>query len=368
VGICPLFVERISLWGLVVGHEIRFLGSSVSRTDSKGLFAWYSPTDYLDAIVLPGREDEVFPHLSHTLWTEISEGNRRLSLTNLAGGSVLPKHLLRHLTQFPVKVRTSIIETCPKVDLPASVEEFIGRLGSNARRRWRKIRSAVEDTETFHIRSIQTPDAFDVAFRSLRSLHQGRWQKAGFPGGFFDNRYGSFLEGVCRDLLATGNLWFQVLEYRGRIVAARLGLVFGDTMYDYLSGFDDEPSIAKFRPGLMLLYSMIKDSVAMNFRVLDLLRGDEAYKSEVSTRIEFNSEITVMRSGVPSSVKRSGLALVLALRTLRNRIENELILLRVQMKNAGFVQAFMRYAGFRIDQIASKRKRKEDSEETSTKA
>lgn len=242
------------------------------------------------------------------------------------------------------------------------MEEFIARMKPNARRRWRKVKSLIEDTGTFRIRSVHTAEDFDEAFRSLRSLHQARWEKMGFPGVFSDVRYGSFLESVCRDLLVAGHLWFQVLDYGGRTIAARLGLVFGDTMYDYLSGFDDDPSIAKFRPGLMLLYSMIRDSRERNLRIVDLLRGDESYKAEISSAVKSNSEITVVRSGVAHSLMRLILTMFLGLRKLRLRIQHELILIRTQRKHAAFFRALVRYVVFRAGRSASRFKHDDDAE------
>lgn len=290
VGIMPLFVEAASFGKLRLCNKLQLLGCGVpdkrfSPTLEEG------PSDYLDGIVHPDYESEVarafvdYLRQHHVLYDEIE-------LRNIAPKSFLSRHVVPLLHTLDIRCNIVPSDICPQINVPASAEEFIESVHPNMRRRLRQVRKAAASAGGQSIEKPDSQDALVQTFHDLVHLHQQRWNHLGYPGLFADRRFENFAEELTKEFWERGVLWVKSIRMGGVCIAARLGFKFKDRIYDYLSGFDDRPMFAKRRAGLALLLSMVEDAIESGIPIVDLLRGNEEYKFELTSA--FNQNQTVV--------------------------------------------------------------------------
>jgi hypothetical protein len=261
------------------------MGCGVPRRGAAyDLFAEYPPSDFLDIVAARGFEAEVGECVAGFL-NGNSSRYAEISFDNIPHDGVFYTRVLPLLDRSVFHVREIGPERCPQLTVPLSMQECLAAMKSGTRRKIQQARKAFSEGTFAAIESIETDDAFDVAFGHLANLHQRRWTSLGFPGVFSDPRFGGFQEEVARRFMRNGWLWFKVARYNGEPVAARLSFRFNRRMYDYLSGFDHTMAGANRRPGLALLFSMIEDARRENIDVIELLRGVESYKLELTPNI-----------------------------------------------------------------------------------
>lgn len=138
----------------------------------------------------------------------------------------------------------------------------------------------------FAIKSVSAFDEASEVFSELVRLHQKRWNRQGFPGLFADTRFERFQREFMDVLFRRGQLWLKSARAGSRVLAVRLAIECNGTLYDYLSGVDDEAPETKRRPGLALLATMICDAAERGHHTVDFLRGMEQYKLQLCTGTE----------------------------------------------------------------------------------
>ena len=291
VGIIPLFVEKASLGSVRLCNKLKMLGCGVpdkrfSPTLEEG------PSDYLDGIVHPDYESEVakafvdYFRQHHVLYDEIE-------LRNISQKSYLFRHVVPLLHTLDIRCNIASSDVCPQIRVPASVDKFIESVHPNMRRRLRQVRKAAASAGGQSIEIPDSQDALVQTFHELVHLHQQRWNHLGYPGLFSDRRFENFAEELTREFWERGVLWVKSIRMGGVCIAVRLGFKFKDRIYDYLSGFDDRPMFAKRRAGLALLLSMVEDAIESGIPIVDLLRGNEEYKFELTSAFNQNQTIVI---------------------------------------------------------------------------
>jgi CelD/BcsL family acetyltransferase involved in cellulose biosynthesis len=102
----------------------------------------------------------------------------------------------------------------------------------------------------------------------------------GVPAGYLENlvRYGCHKDGPvhCSSVL-----------FDGEAIAWRIGFLFGGTMYDYLLGYDS--SFSRYSPGKLHCYYFMRSAFEKHCHTFDLLRGQEAWKSDWTDGLSFRT-------------------------------------------------------------------------------
>jgi CelD/BcsL family acetyltransferase involved in cellulose biosynthesis len=176
-------------------------------------------------------------------------------------------------------------------------------------------------------------------------LHQRRWRKLGYPGLFADARFRAFQESVARAFHRNGWLRVSRADAGGECVAVRLSYAHNGRLYDYLSGFDDAAPAAKRRPGLALLFAQMDEAYAEGIRTIDLLRGDEPYKFELTDQAPRNANMvaTLPHAAARPVLRRAGERTAFA----RFVAAREARLLGVALAEHAFPAGIYHYARFR---------------------
>jgi CelD/BcsL family acetyltransferase involved in cellulose biosynthesis len=353
IGILPLFIETHRVLSVEYFRRLRLMGCNVFRTDAAGVFAHYSPSDYLDVIVARGYEQEVAEGLLEHV-SGYREEVDQVEFANVSDESHIVKTFLPLLQNGPFRHVLLEVDTCPRVMVPKSMKDFLDRLRGSVRRRYSQAYRACTDPEKFDSVNVTDLAEFQGGFSDLVRLHQDRWNKLGYPGIFADSGWLRFYEKVSKMFLEREWLWFRLLTHEGKTVAARLGFVFKDRIYDYLSGFDVEDSSAHHRPGMGLLLWMIDDAARNGVPIVDLLRGIEPYKFEMTSVVNNIHRLELWPSPKSSTVRHALFRASRGAGRIRSRIMAERMLLKIQMQQNNFFDSLKSYCQFTASRVRQK--------------
>jgi CelD/BcsL family acetyltransferase involved in cellulose biosynthesis len=230
-------------------------------------------TDYLDALLWPGREPELLAAAGRHLglragcdawdWPQLRPGSPLLAMPAPLGwaSEVLPA------------------DPCPCLALPHSVDDPAGRVSGKTLRDLRTVRRRAEQAGI--LRWETEADGVEAPFEALLRLHGARWATRGEAGVLA----GSTVQAMHREALPALRhadlLRLHTLRLDGEIVAVLYGLAdppgrVERRLYFYLSGFD--PRLERLSPGMLLVGRAVEAAIAEGFMVADFLRGRERYK------------------------------------------------------------------------------------------
>lgn len=350
VGIAPLFLQAERFGGRVIHRRLRFLGSGESFGKSNGLFQDDGPSDYLDLIAQKGYEEQVaIAFLEH--FRAASDAFDLLEAVNLPQHGVMMNFVVPQLAARSMRFSISRGEICSRIPLPGTTEEYMRSLSSSVRRRLSQARKALRAGQDLTLTSIDSADALESAFEQLVTLHQNRWMNLGYPGLFSEERFRQFQFAVARAFFESKKLWFKTVHHNGICVAARLGFTSNGCIYDYLTGFDHLSPSAKQRPGLGLLLSMIEDAISSGLHSVDLLRGNEDYKVELTSVADHNWNLVVPADKRTRLSERLRHSVLRTVRMVAFMHFKELALLRVQYRLHNAVTCIPFYLRFRMQRL-----------------
>lgn len=169
-------------------------------------------------------------------------------------------------------------------------ESYLKQVARNHRHRLRKAeRHGIERGFTFHLASDQA--SLDRGFAILIELHQRRRALHGQVGMFARRRFLSFHQDATQALLDAGKLWMAWLQQGNTPIAAYYCLADQGALYCYQSGLD--PDHLDDEPGRILLLMMLRRALRLGFSSLDLLRGNEPYKSHLGAKPQASLNVFV---------------------------------------------------------------------------
>ena len=170
------------------------------------------------------------------------------------------------------------VNSCWKIALPATWEDYLALLSRSLRKRCRKLQRDFFDTGIIRLRQAESEEDLREGLDILLKLHATRWGKTRSPLGVFnDQRFRHFHEQVCRELLERKQLRLAWLEYAGRPLAIEYQFFDADTVYAYLAGIDLNQD--EFSSGKLTMMAAIRFAIDRGCKYFDLLGGDEPYKA-----------------------------------------------------------------------------------------
>jgi CelD/BcsL family acetyltransferase involved in cellulose biosynthesis len=251
VGVLPLFEAGPGLMRLVGGADV---------------------SDYLDLLVVAGREEEAWSALlqsraaDRTVWQLHAVPAASPTVTAMPGIAATCG-----LTAF-----ATVEERCPVLDLPESWDDYLAALPSKHRHELqRKIRRLRREAPDARVSVVRRRAELETRFGDFFDLH--RRSRVG-KERFMDVRMEKFFRHAVGELAEAGGagLWFLDLPSgpaAGFVVVEWEGIV---GLYN--SGF--HPDRATLAPGLVLLAHLVEDAILRGKRRFDFLRGEERYKYE----------------------------------------------------------------------------------------
>jgi CelD/BcsL family acetyltransferase involved in cellulose biosynthesis len=246
-----------------------------------------------------GCPDELeVPGLANADWPALAAAVERLPwqviiLSNLAAGAPNMERLSAALVERGHAARQRALWPCPRLDLPASWDAYLGTLSANRRQIVRRKERSLRSSHAVAVTDYAA-ERLDEGWAHLMALHQQRWEAAG-GGAFRDPRTVHLQLQFARDMAQRQRLWLTTLDLDGQPAAAWYGFASGDTVYFYQGGRD--PRWERESVGLVLMGIMIRRAIERGYRAFNFLRGDDPYKQQWTSSRRMTSETVVFRSG-----------------------------------------------------------------------
>jgi len=352
VGIIPLFLEEHALAGLRPYRKLRLMGSGAGDPYRYTPVSETGPSDFLDFIALPEFESRLAEEFAGYLREHASLYDE-MELEHIPDQSIVRREFTARMEIPGSSCKVRRTDVCPRLNVPRSMEEYLGTLHASVRRRFSQARRGAASNGGTSMETVPG-EGIPETFGALIRLHQERWNRLGYPGLFSDERFLKFQEEVLQEFAPKGWLWFKFVRGNGSCVACRLGYTFNGRYYDYLSGFDDSPHWSKSRPGLALLLSMLEDATATGAGWLELLRGDEKYKFELTQDLTHNWTVHVVNPRTLHTVRYHLHRFLQSCRFIIRRGSKEFLLFRTQYRRHGAPRCFLTYASFRLKGFLNK--------------
>lgn len=263
VGIAPLFLERVPVFGVLHYRRLSFIGRDTS--------------DYLDILARRGWESQVVG----TFAAHLIECRRTfdvLLLEDITDASPSHEGLARILQEQGFAGKRFLSEYCPRTYLGGSWEETAATFPKSHRNRLLRRMKTVTEESGLDFEHVTDPAKIPAAMDEFIAMHQARWNVLGHQGVFGDPATDRFHREVAPRLHSRGWLYLAFFTRNGERLVGDYGLVFRDECATYLGGSAGDPELMRLSPGNVLLMTIMKKCHSMNIRVYDFLRGTERYK------------------------------------------------------------------------------------------
>ena len=226
--------------------------------------------DYLDFVIVPGREMEFF----NTLLDDLRRrGISRLDLRPLRPNSAVLAHLIGIARDRKYEVSCKVEGISLEVDLPPIWQEYLGTLTQKQRHEVkRKLRRLWEAGDVNYRMLEENESAFQFMVTFLKLFRESGQDKA----TFLTARRESFFTSLAKAMAQAGLLRLGILELNEYPVAAVMCFDYNNTVFLYNNGYD--PEYRFLSVGLISKVLCIKDSVERGRSKFDFLKGAEGYK------------------------------------------------------------------------------------------
>lgn len=351
IGIVPFYLEKKSLFFKFNYLRLRFIGSSTPSSGSSGTFLDYSPSDYLDVIVSPDYEDQITEILLLYLEKAGDQFNQ-VDFDEISEDSFMIRKVVPELKKRSWSFTKIKREMCPRIELPASMEEYLKELPSKTRYELRYSKRAETEKKVFQVKNATTRKQTKEAFEHFVRIHQERWNREGLPGAFADGDYTRFLKEVTEVFYLKGWMRIKTIQAENECIAVDYAFIFNNRTYDYQKAFDSTSTLSKYGPGKTLMYDLIEQSIEEGRTVLDLLRGGEKYKIKIANDFRQNWKIIIPNGNEKRGIKYRLHNFFSRLKHLYGRSCREWLILRIHIKQWGFLKFLPNYLVFQKKRLS----------------
>jgi CelD/BcsL family acetyltransferase involved in cellulose biosynthesis len=230
--------------------------------------------DYLDFIVVQGREAEVYAALVDYLSGSSAPAWDSLDLCNIHQDSPTLVILPTLAQARGWTVSTARDDVCPIVQLPGTWEEYLEMLDGKQRREIRRKlrRAGGEMAQNWYIVGPEHDLETEVdEFLELMAA------SAPDKADFLTPRMRDFFRQLARVVYDAGWLQLVFLHVGERKAAAYFNFVYGNRVLVYNSGLDWQ-SFPRLGAGVVLVAHCIRHAIEQGREAFDFMQGDERYK------------------------------------------------------------------------------------------
>ncbi len=270
IGILPLYVQKKPYLPFRRIKLLRFIGDGSADSD------------YLDAILLEGREYEILT----SVWAWLGQRRASWDLLQLAG---IPESSptcgwLKRAADDRVIVSRTESTPCLVAGLPHSWEQYLTLLKPRFRTKIRSILRDMTVNSIYRFYTVETEKQLNLGLHNLYELHGKRWASKGAQGVFRDPVKRRFYERFSRLFLDRGWLAFDFLDRDGQPVACQMCFRYRGTQFLLQEGFD--PQFASESVGIGLRATAFKKAIEDGVRDYDFLGGLGRHKKQWETRLK----------------------------------------------------------------------------------
>jgi len=164
-------------------------------------------------------------------------------------------------------------DVAPRLDLPATWDEYVSSLRKKDRHELRRKLRRLEAAGEVRQIELSSDEDVEAAMGDFMRLHR---MSTPDKNDFMTPAREKFFTRVSIDLARENSTRLCFLEINGERVATSLSFVCRDVRYLYNSGYN--PAQYKLSVGLLNHALAIKSSIEEGHRVFDFMRGNEPYK------------------------------------------------------------------------------------------
>lgn len=283
-GFVPLYSYRHPLWGWTVS----WLGSGEVCSDYLEPIA---PREHTAAVTQAMAEALHAIGMRRFNWGETcleNDGQRlcpihRLDLDGILSAGPFRKTFQQCLESLGWSIECRPIDNAWQIRLPATFEDYLAAVCKKKMRQlYRRLLRRYFSDPALAVKVVEGADDWRQAFETLVDLHQKRREQLGDEGRFASWKFAEFHRRVLREYLPQKRARLILVEWHGRPIAAEYLLLAGDSLLGYQSGID--PTVLDLSPGHLANLAVLQAAIAEGYRWLDLLRGDEPYKSAMGAQ------------------------------------------------------------------------------------
>lgn len=244
--------------------------------------------DYMDVAAAAGEEEAV---LSAVLRGLGEEPWRELVLWAVPEGSPTLEALKVAAAALGLSVDIEREDVCPRLDLPATWEEYLAGLSKKNRHELRRKLRKLSRGGEVRLETLDQPAEVEAALDDfLRLYRESRADKA----AFMTEEMERFFRAIVSALTAEEQVELLFLALGGVRVAAVLCFCADDESLLYNSGYD--PDYAYLSVGLLSKALALRKAIEEGKQRFDFLRGREPYKYDLGATDRPVYRCTVRRS------------------------------------------------------------------------
>ncbi len=261
-GLAPFYVKNHPY----LGRTLRWLGDGRASTDHS-------------TILIASAEDE--PAVVTAVADWISEGAsdhwHRLRLEAIDRGDRPCEELCRLLDE--KSFDTEWINDVGSFPAPLAEdwESYLGSLSKNRRKKFRRWTREWFDTGRAEVEVVSSIEELRAMWPELVRLHNERREGMGKEGVFSCPQFDHFHQLASERLFERGQLYMALLRLDGEPMAIEYAPQDDRAVYAYQGGISTE-GLDK-DAGHISMIALAKHAIESGYACLDLLRGDEPYKS-----------------------------------------------------------------------------------------
>jgi CelD/BcsL family acetyltransferase involved in cellulose biosynthesis len=237
------------------------------------LIASREVSDYCDFFSLPERREDFFKDLLEYFKDSVGDLNK-FEFINIKSSSPTLFFLPRLASEYGFAYTIHEEEEVPGMELPASFEDYLGRLSRKNRHEVRRKLKRTESLGGIRIKRTTDPgellssiDGFIALHRESNPSKRRFWEKRGMMHFFHE---------LIIQLAPRGWVELNVLYAGNETAAGLLNFSYADEVLFYNSAFS--PMFSSYNPGFYLFIQSIKEAVSEKKKRADFLRGREKYK------------------------------------------------------------------------------------------
>lgn len=204
--------------------------------------------------------------------------------------------------------------SCPRIDLPEDWDAYLRQLSKHMRHEIRRSERRIAE-RGFEYEQLTDSAGLEAAVDDFLRLHSSRMRSKFGEQFALSDEYHRFIARTTADLLAQGRLRLRFLAREGRRHAVIYLFRYGDVTYAEQSGFDE---LEARQDAMRSLWAYaIRQAIAEGCTMLDMLIGEQRYKSEFgATNVRTLSHVRAYSRTTLGAARRSrdGIALALAAR------------------------------------------------------
>jgi len=226
--------------------------------------------DYLDFVIAPGTGTEFFRVLVEVLR---KQGIRHLDLGPVRADSTVVTGLLPVAKEQQCGASLDREDVAYELALPATWEEYLGRLKGTERHEIRRKLRRLEEAARIEFRPVDDPQEVRHAMDAfLGFFGSSRADKA----AFMTSQRARFFRSLAEAMAEAGFLRLSFLDLNAKTAAAVMCFRDDSTVYLYNNGYDNH--FRSLSVGFLSKVLSIQEAIREGKRRFDFLKGSEAYK------------------------------------------------------------------------------------------